>query len=68
MIKKFLNGLDQKYLKICIYAAVTVLLTGAIAILLMGTGPFWTKLFAIIGAVIKRRDHLLSAPACCEPV
>ena len=53
MIKKFLNGLDQKYLKICIYAAATVLLTGAIAILLMGTGPFWTKLFAIIGAVIK---------------
>lgn len=53
MIKKFLNGLDQKYLKICIYAAVTVLLTGTIAILLMGTGPFWTKLFAIIGAVIK---------------
>ena len=27
MIKRFLKGLDQKYLKICMYASVTVLVT-----------------------------------------
>ena len=34
MIKRFLKGLDQKYLKICMYAAITALVTviaGALA-------------------------------------
>ena len=53
MIKKFLSGLDHKYLKICVYAAVTVLLTGIAAVLLSGTGPVWSKLGAIFSAVLK---------------
>lgn len=53
MLKKFLSRLDQKYLKICVYAAVTVLLTGIAAILLKSTGPVWSKLAAIFSAVLK---------------
>ena len=53
MLKKFLSGLDQKYLKTCVYAAVTVLVTGIIAILLLQTGPIWSKLWAIFSAMIK---------------
>ena len=56
MLKRFLSRLDQKYLKICVYAAVTVLLTGIAAVLLSGTGP------------IYRRDHLVSSPAGGKPV
>ena len=53
MLKRFLSRLDQKYLKICVYAAVTVLLTGIAAILLKSTGPVWSKLAAISSAVLK---------------
>ena len=53
MLKRFLSGLDQKYLKICVYAAVTVLLTGIAAVLLSGTGPIWSRLGAIFSAVLK---------------
>ena len=53
MIRKFFKGLDQKYLKICVYAAVTVLLTWIVAVLLSETGPFWSKLWAILGAMIR---------------
>ena len=53
MLKRFLSGLDQKYLKICVYAAITVLLTGIAAILLKSTGPVWSKLAAISSAVLK---------------
>ena len=53
MIKKFIRGLDQKYLKICIYAAVTVLLTVIVGALTFSTGPFWSRLWAISTAVLK---------------
>lgn len=53
MIKKFINGLDQKYLKICIYSAVTVLITVIIGALAFSTGPFWSRLWAISKAVLK---------------
>ena len=53
MLKRFLSRLDQKYLKICVYAAVTVLLTGIAAVLLSGTGPIWSRLGAIFSAVLK---------------
>ena len=53
MIKKFIRGLDQKYLKICIYSAVTVLLTVIIGALAFSTGPFWSRLWAISTAVLK---------------
>ena len=53
MIKNFLASLDQKYLKICVYSAVTVLITVIIGALAFCTGPFWSKLWAIFSAVIK---------------
>ena len=53
MIKKFIKGLDQKYLKICIYSAVTVLITVIIGALVFCTGPFWSRLWAITTAVLK---------------
>ena len=53
MIKKFFRGLDQKYLKICIYAAVTVLVTVIVGALAFSTGPFWSRLWAISTAVLK---------------
>ena len=53
MIKKFINGLDQKYLKICIYSAVTVLITVIVGALVFSTGPFWSRLWAITTAVLK---------------
>ena len=53
MIKKFFRGLDQKYLKICIYAAVTVLITVIVGALTFSTGPFWSRLWAISTAVLK---------------
>ena len=53
MIKKFIRGLDQKYLKICIYAAVTVLVTVIVGALTFNTGPFWSRLWAISTAVLK---------------
>ena len=66
MLKRFLSGLDQKYLKICVYAAVTVLLTGIAAVLLSGTGPVWSRLGAIFSAVLK--PIMVSSPAGGKPV
>ncbi|MCR5544927.1 MAG: AI-2E family transporter [Lachnospiraceae bacterium] len=52
-MKKLIDKLDQRYLKICLYAGITVLLTiGAIA-LLLSTGPFWSKFWTILTAVLK---------------
>lgn len=53
MIKRFLRGLDQKYLKICKYTAITVLVTVIAGALAFSTGPFWSKLWAIFTAVLK---------------
>ncbi len=50
---KFVEKLDKKYLKICIYAAVTILMTAGIAVLFMSSGSFWAKLWAIFSAVLK---------------
>ena len=50
-LDKIFKKLDKKYLKICIYAAITVLITGGIAMLFLLSGPFWSKLWAISAAV-----------------
>ena len=52
-MKDLFKKLDQKYLKICLYAAVTVLLTVGIGAIMLGTGPFWAKLWSICSAVIR---------------
>ncbi len=53
MIRKFIRGLDQKYLKVCLYAAITVMVTVIVLALSFSTGPFWAKLWAIFTAVLK---------------
>lgn len=53
MIKIFFKNLDQKYLKICVYAAVTVLVTVIVGAIAFSTGPFWSKLWSIFTAVLK---------------
>ena len=53
MIKKIMEKLDWKYTKICVYAAVTVLVTLCSAYVLLQTGPFWTKFWAIFTAVLR---------------
>lgn len=45
--------LDGKILKICIYAAVTALLTFGIGVALYHSGPFWSTAGSIISAVLK---------------
>jgi predicted PurR-regulated permease PerM len=52
-LDKIFKKLDKKYLKICIYAAITVLITGGIAMLFLLSGPFWSKLWAISAAVFR---------------
>ncbi|MCR5273272.1 MAG: AI-2E family transporter [Lachnospiraceae bacterium] len=52
-MKKILEKLDQRYMKVCIYASVTVLITIGVAALLLSTGPFWSKLWGIFTAVLK---------------
>ena len=53
MIKKVMEKLDRKYAKICVYAAVTVLVTLCAASVLLKTGPFWLKFWAIFTAVLR---------------
>ncbi|MCR5772767.1 MAG: AI-2E family transporter [Butyrivibrio sp.] len=50
---KILKKLDKRYLKVCVYAAVTVLITTGLALLLISSGSFWAKLWAIFTAVLK---------------
>ncbi len=52
-MKKFLSKLDQKYLKICVYAGAAVLITVCLTVLCLSTGPFWKKLWSIFCAVMK---------------
>lgn len=53
MLRDFLKKLDHKYLKVCLYAAVTVLLTVIVGAIAFSTGPFWSKLWSIFTAVLK---------------
>lgn len=45
--------LDSQLLKICVYAAVTAIITFGIGIALYHSGPFWGKAVAILTAVMK---------------
>lgn len=45
--------LDGKILKICIYAAVTALVTFGLGVALYHSGPFWSTAGSIISAVLK---------------
>ena len=53
MFRDFWEKLDQKYVKICTYAAVTVLITAVVGAIVFSTGPFWTKLWMIFTAVLR---------------
>ncbi|MBR3147556.1 MAG: AI-2E family transporter [Eubacterium sp.] len=49
---KFFKRLDQKYLKICMYAGATVILTVAILFILSYSGGFWSTLWSMFTAVL----------------
>ena len=50
---KFFDRFDKKYLKICLYASITTLITIGIILLLISSGSFWVKLWSIFSAVLK---------------
>ena len=52
-MRDFFKKLDQKYLKICLYASVTVVVTVGLSAILLGTGPFWSRLIRIFSAVLR---------------
>ena len=49
---KFIKSLDQKYLKICVYASVTVIITVLILLTISYSGGFWRTLWSMFKAVI----------------
>ena len=53
MFKRFWNSLDKKYAKICLYSSVTVIITFMLLGLIVSSGGFWQRLWAIFTAVLK---------------
>ncbi len=52
-MKKFLNRLDPRYAKVCLYASVTVLLTLVVGMVLVFSSDFFKKLWLLICAVLE---------------
>ena len=52
-MKRLRDSLDSKYLKICLYAGVTVILTAVVFMLLYLTGGVWGKVWNVFLAVLK---------------
>ena len=53
MLKNIRERIDPKFLKICIYAGVTVVITAIVIAVLYFSGGFWTKLWSIFKAVLS---------------
>lgn len=53
MLKRFWNSLDKKYVKICLYAAITAIVSIVLLALIYASGGFWQRLWAIFTAVLK---------------
>lgn len=49
----FLNKLDKKYLKICLYASITTLISVGLILLFISSGSFWLKVWELFSAVLK---------------
>lgn len=47
-MRKWFRGLDQRYVKICIYASVTVILTAIILTLVYFSGGFWERIWNLV--------------------
>ena len=52
-MKKWLQKLDQKYVKICTYTGVTVIVTAVILALIYFSGGFWLRIWNLLKAVIR---------------
>ena len=52
MFKKIKESLDSRYLKVCTYAAGTVILTAVMLLLLYLTGGIWRRLWTLLLAVL----------------
>ena len=53
MIDKIRERIDPKYFKICLYAVVSILITAIALCILIYSGGFWGKVWALIKAVIR---------------
>ena len=52
-MKKWFQKLDQKYLKICVYTGVTVVVTAVILALIYFSRGFWLRIWNLLKAVIR---------------
>ena len=52
-MNRFREKLDPKYLKVCMYAAATVIAIFVIIVILAFSGPFWKTLWMMFTAVLK---------------
>ena len=53
IMRKLLSKLDPKYLKVCGYAAVTVIVTILLLYIISRSGGFWTTLWNVFTAVLS---------------
>ena len=53
IMSKFEQFLDKKYTKISLYAIATIIISFVLCIILSLSGPFFSKLFSVIGLILK---------------
>lgn len=53
MLKKLLSKLDPKYVKVCLYAGVTIILVVLSIFLLNASSGFWRTLWTLFSAVLR---------------
>jgi predicted PurR-regulated permease PerM len=53
MLKKYIENLDRKYLKICAYGIVSALIIFICGLIILKSSPFFLNLWTIITAVLK---------------
>lgn len=52
-MENFFDKLDKKYLKICLYASITTLISVGLILLFISSGSFWLKVWELFSAVLK---------------
>lgn len=52
-MREFVSRLDKRYIKVCSYASITVLLTIAVCMLLYAASPVFEKIWKLICAVLE---------------
>ena len=52
-MKKWFQKLDPRYVKVCTYASVTVIVTAVILVLIYLSGGFWQRIWNLVKAVFR---------------